>query len=233
MLDDLVDTDKAFENFLHACQTVCTPTFMLHMFVDGPLQAGPHRCALASDKSTAKSIGTRVDKFLSDIYDYPLPVDKAKRPGALTSGMVRGTAIIITSLAETTYSFCGYVAGYIFTNMYGPRTWPELAKNLAAAMNGNGTAIMDYVQGDVELDTSVKARTSQAISAVTCVDTPPFPASVDKTAVVQKNIDEAVLTYELTSKRFAPLELDMCHHWTPRETERFTGADDDRIFTVS
>ncbi|KAF8522995.1 TAP-like protein-domain-containing protein [Gautieria morchelliformis] len=182
---DLVDTDRAFEHFLHACQT-----------------AGPQRCALASDKSTSKSIGTRVDKFLSDIYDYPLPVDKAKRPGALTSGMVRG---------------------YIFTSMYGPRTWPDLAANLAAAIDGNGTAIMDLAQEDVELDTSVKARTAQAISAVTCVDTPAYPANVDTAAVVKKNIDEAVLTYELTSKRFASLELDMCHHWTPRETERFTG----------
>lgn len=108
--------------------------------------------------------------------------------------------------------------------MYGPRTWPELAANLAAAMQGNGTAIMNNLQDDVELDTSVKAKTAQAITAVTCVDTPPYPTNVDKASVLQKNIDEAVLTYELTSKKFASLELDMCHHWTPRETERFTGT---------
>ena len=119
-----------------------------------------------------------------------------------------------------------YVEGYIFSGMYGPRTWPELATNLAAAMQGNGTAIMNILLDDVELSTSVKPRTAQAITAVTCVDTPPYPPNIDKASVLQKNIDEAVLTYELTSKRFASLELDMCHHWTSRETERFTGTGD-------
>ena len=84
---------------------------------------------------------------------------------------------------------------------------------------------MNVLQSNINLDTSVKPQTAQAIYAVTCVDTPPYPANVDKAAAVQKNIDEAVLTYELTSKRFASLELDMCHYWTPRETERFTGSD--------
>jgi hypothetical protein len=109
--------------------------------------------------------------------------------------------------------------------MYAPRTWPELATNLAAAIRGNGTAIVNSAQNKVELDVSVRPQTAQAIHAVTCVDTPPYPANVDVVAAVQKNIDEAVLTYELTSKRFATLQEDLCHYWTPRETERFTGSD--------
>ncbi|KAF8586360.1 hypothetical protein K439DRAFT_1659729 [Ramaria rubella] len=189
---DFVDTDHAFENFLQACQTAST------LFT----HAGPDRCALASKNSTARSIGAGVDKLLDDLYDYPLPVYKANRPGALTSGMVKA---------------------HIFTNMYAPRNWPDLATNLAATIKGNGTAIMNAIQDNIELDTSAKAQTAQAIVAVTCVDTPPYPVSVDVVAAIQKNIDEAVLVYEGTSRMFASLELDMCHHWTSRETERFTG----------
>lgn len=97
--DDFVDTDQAFENFLQACQTVCILSFVPPTLSDdfNAYQAGPDRCALASDKSTARSIGERVDQLLSDIYDYPLPVVNAKRPGALTSGMVRGIVIIIVA----------------------------------------------------------------------------------------------------------------------------------------
>jgi hypothetical protein len=107
--------------------------------------------------------------------------------------------------------------------MYSPRTWPDLARNLAATLHGNGTAIMNSVQDNIELNTSVKPQTAQAIAAVTCVDTPPYLDDVDKAAALQKNIDETVLTYEQTTTRFASLEIDLCHHWTPREVERFTG----------
>lgn len=117
--------------------------------------------------------------------------------------------------------------------MYSPRIWPALATNLAATILGDGTAIMNNLQIKVELDASVRPQTSQVIFAVTCVDTPAYPPIVDNAAAVQKNIDEAVLVYELTSKRFAPLELDLCHYWTPRETERFTGSDNVPAYCTS
>lgn len=90
--DDLVDTDLAFEAFLGECQRVCVVLLISRMYsLTHHRQAGPDRCALASDKSTASSIGARVDKLLDDLYEYPLPVDKANRPGVLTSGIVKGT----------------------------------------------------------------------------------------------------------------------------------------------
>ena len=92
IIDDLVDTDLAFEAFLRACQRVCVVLLMSCMYSLTHLhQAGPDRCALASNKSTASSIGARVDKLLDDLYEYPLPVVKANRPGMLTSGIVKGT----------------------------------------------------------------------------------------------------------------------------------------------
>ncbi|KAF8518940.1 Alpha/Beta hydrolase protein [Hysterangium stoloniferum] len=182
---DLVDTDSVFDNFVKACQA-----------------AGPARCALASDKSTSRSITSKVDQFITDLYDYPLPVTKAKRPGILTSGMVKAQ---------------------LFSAMYSPRDWHTFAQKLAEAMAGNGTALMDAAQGELELDTSIQPKTSQAITAVTCVDTPAYPENVDKAIFLEQYIDETALTYKVTSKRFATVDLDLCHHWTPRETERFTG----------
>ena len=100
-IDDFIDTDRVFGHFLQACRDVGFFSFlneitmMPRMLADNTFQVGPDRCALASNNSTSSTIGTRIDKFLSDLYDYPLPVDKANRPGALTSGMVRGNVCII------------------------------------------------------------------------------------------------------------------------------------------
>ncbi|GJJ11156.1 hypothetical protein Clacol_005387 [Clathrus columnatus] len=189
--EDYVDTDKAFDNFLEACQT-----------------AGSTRCALADEKSTARSIGQAIDSLLVTLYDYPLPVTEANRPGILTSGMVKGA---------------------IFTAMYAPRNWPALAEKLSQAIKGNGTALMNDILTKIELNTSIKPQTAQAITAVTCVDTPPYPETVDKSVYIDQYIEEVVLTYEKTSKKFAALDLDLCHHWVPREVERFTGVNAKRV----
>ncbi|KAF8605942.1 alpha/beta-hydrolase [Ceratobasidium sp. AG-I] len=70
---DLVDTEKAYTNFLQACE-----------------DAGPARCALNTNKtSTALAIRRAVDKFLNDLYERPLPVPLGVQPYILTSGMVR------------------------------------------------------------------------------------------------------------------------------------------------
>lgn len=71
---DLVDTEKAYTNFLQSCAEV-----------------GPERCALNTNQtSTASAIRKTVDKFLDDLYERPLPVPLGEQPYILTSGMVRG-----------------------------------------------------------------------------------------------------------------------------------------------
>ncbi|KAG9074210.1 hypothetical protein FRC06_010842, partial [Ceratobasidium sp. 370] len=70
---DLVDTERAYSNFLRACA-----------------DAGPTRCALSTNEtSTASAIRKAVDKFLADLYERPLPVPFGEQPSILTSGMVR------------------------------------------------------------------------------------------------------------------------------------------------
>jgi len=82
---------------------------------------------------------------------------------------------------------------------------------------------LNTAQRDLELDLFVKPQTAQAITAVTCVDTPAFPEDMSTDDAVQKYVDEVVAAYEGTTKRFAATDLDLCHHWKARETERFTG----------
>jgi hypothetical protein len=55
------------------------------------LRAGPERCALAEQGSDTRSLMDKLDNFLLELYDSPLPVPDAARPGVLTSGMVKGT----------------------------------------------------------------------------------------------------------------------------------------------
>lgn len=182
---DLVDTEKAYTNFLEACEDV-----------------GPTRCALNTNKtSTAPAIRKAVDKFINDLYERPLPVPLGEQPYILTSGMVRGL---------------------MFTNMYRPRGWSSLAERIAAAMRGNGAPITDLVLNTIELNTTKKAQTALAIEAVTCVDGPPL-ADVDPRKAIEAVVEENVLTYESVSTHFAGIEVSMCHHWKPRESERFVG----------
>lgn len=54
-------------------------------------QAGPEACPLAHSKGeNPSSIEERIDHFLDQLYDSPLPVPFADRPGYLTAGGVRG-----------------------------------------------------------------------------------------------------------------------------------------------
>lgn len=110
-----------------------------------------------------------------------------------------------------------------FSYLYRPRDWPQLANNLAAALDGNGVPTVEYFLNKIELDTSIKAKTSLAISAVQCVDTPPFPAEVDTTKALEDIINAMATAQARSSRHFAALDIDMCQHWIARETERFTG----------
>lgn len=109
-----------------------------------------------------------------------------------------------------------------FGYLYRPRDWPALASNLAAALEGNGVPIVNSALDKIELNDTLPARTSAAIYAVTCVDTPDFKG-VDKRKAIDDVVNEMAISQKLTSRHFSALDIDMCHHWTAREVERFTG----------
>lgn len=110
-----------------------------------------------------------------------------------------------------------------FSYLYRPRDWPTLATNLASAIAGNGVPIVDYFLEKVELNTTISPRTSAAIYAVTCVDTPPFPEDLTLDEALEDVLHEIELSQRLTSRHFSALDIDLCQHWTTRAVERFTG----------
>lgn len=110
----------------------------------------------------------------------------------------------------------------MFTNLYAPRNWPYLASNLAAAIKGDGEPILNAVLDEIELDKKVPARTSSAINAVTCVDTPSFEG-ITKDDAFEDIVNEIIISEQETSRHFSAIQFDTCQHWTVRETERFTG----------
>ncbi|KAH8111001.1 Alpha/Beta hydrolase protein [Phellopilus nigrolimitatus] len=183
--DDFVDTEKDLRNFYTACA-----------------EAGPDRCALASPGSTASSISNEIDGLLARLYEQPLAVWNATRPGPLTASMIQAM----------TFSF-----------LYRPPNWPTLATNLAAALAGDGVPTVQYFLQNIELNTTVAPRTTAAIYAVQCVDTPEFPADVDPTKALEDMLHEMTVAQQQTSHHFSALDIDLCQHWTARETERFTG----------
>lgn len=70
----MVDTDTAFNWFLRDCHA-----------------AGPQSCKLsrAADKDSS-AISKRLFEFIDKLYDTPLAVPDAVRPGVLNSGGARG-----------------------------------------------------------------------------------------------------------------------------------------------
>ncbi|THH10350.1 hypothetical protein EW145_g1383 [Phellinidium pouzarii] len=175
---------------------------VLRNFYAACAEAGPDRCALASMDSTADTISDEIDGLIERLYERPLIAWNATRPGPLTASMIQSMTF-----------------GYL----YRPRDWTKLASNLAAALAGDGVPIVEEFLEKVELNTTVVPKTSAAITAVTCVDTPDLPEDVDPTKALKDMLSEMMLSQQHVSRHFSILDFDMCHHWTARETERFTG----------
>ncbi|KAF8605939.1 hypothetical protein BDV93DRAFT_604946 [Ceratobasidium sp. AG-I] len=167
--------------------------------------AGPARCALnTNETSTDADIREAVGNFINDLYLRPLPVPLGKQPYILTSGMVRNIILV---------------------HMYRPRTWATLAELLAAAMRRNGAPIADVLINTVEVDVTKKAKTAMANEAILCIDGPELGGlgGLDPLEAVEAIVQQNVLGYEKIANYFSSHEIAMCHHWKPREAERFTG----------
>lgn len=129
---------------------------------------------------------------------------------------------MVSGLCPLLLPACGIDCRFLvmtFSYLYRPREWSDLASKLAAALEGNGVPIVEYSLDKIELNSTVQARTSVAIDAVTCVDTP----EVYDKHTLEDVIDEMAAAQTVASRHFGAQDLDMCHHWKARETERFTG----------
>ncbi|KZS94306.1 alpha/beta-hydrolase [Sistotremastrum niveocremeum HHB9708] len=198
---DLVDSEKDLQNFYAACS-----------------KAGPEGCSLAKLGSDPKTLSKAVDDMLDRLTQAPLPVPHAKRPGVLTASSVQGTHLVSHGSTLTNASTR---KARMFVAMYQPRSWPTLASDLLAVINGDGAPIFNIVASELTLNNTVPAQTAYAITAVTCTDIPPYE-DVDEEEVLEHLIEENVLANQV-SPHFGGLSKDACHLWKATASERFTG----------
>ncbi|KZO93669.1 alpha/beta-hydrolase [Calocera viscosa TUFC12733] len=170
-------------------------------FVDACTQAGPERCPIAPSSNNSLDLRGKIDGLFAQLAETPLPVPNAKRPGALTAGQLRDI---------------------MFTYMYRPRTWPELASMLQSLMAGDGAPLLNTAQNEIELNVTLPAKTAFAINAIQCVDAAPYTQEESEAW-----LDEAIWSVEeglKTSPHFGALNApDICPIWPVREADFFSG----------
>ncbi|KAH7335772.1 TAP-like protein-domain-containing protein [Rhizoctonia solani] len=189
-------SDATFNGFASSCAT-----------------AGPLKCAIAQQGSTADSIRDWVFNLIALAYDNT----KATGGTIITSGQLRGL---------------------LWSGMYHPREWPALAQNLAqisAALSNstNSTSTpkarslyyrthpMSFIRRDNA--NSSDPATDYAYQAITCAD------AVDAgNSTTKQGFETVVDLTDNYSRMFTPFigwyaGGMYCHHWPVRAVERFTG----------
>ncbi len=107
-------------------------------------RAGSARCALAGRGAVAP----RVARLLARLRRAPIPAPTASPPRALTYGDL---------------------SAVLFASLTNPAAWPQLAQNLEAAANGDGSALA--TQARVVL-AGTRSAASDPPTAITCTDSP-------------------------------------------------------------
>ncbi len=107
--------------------------------------AGPKRCALAGGRQTPAE---RVDRLFARLKRAPIPAPAASPPGKLTY-----SDLVVSQ----------------FNPLRLPDTWPQDAKNLEAAVRGDGSALLTEARKSLTPAGFMGATTSAAIS---CADAP-------------------------------------------------------------
>ena len=108
-------------------------------------EAGAKRCALAGGRQTAAE---RVGRLFARVKHAPIPAPKARPPGKLT----------YSDLLVSQYNFLRI-----------PETWPQDAKDLAAAVRGNGSALLTVAR---QLQTPAAFMGATTSAAISCADAP-------------------------------------------------------------
>jgi pimeloyl-ACP methyl ester carboxylesterase len=101
--------------------------------------AGPQKCALANHP---ESVADRVGRLFARVKKAPLPAPYASPPGVLT-------------YADLLFA--------VYTPIRDPNTWPQFAKDLDAAANGDGSALESTARQLRTPEVLTKATVSAAI----------------------------------------------------------------------
>jgi pimeloyl-ACP methyl ester carboxylesterase len=146
LLDAVVDAvaySRGFESYLANGVSGADPVFARLLSLCE--RAGPQRCALAGH---ARTPAERVDRLFARLRRAPIPAPSASPPGKLTYSDLL--------LAQ-------------FNPLRLPETWPQVAKNLDAAVRGDGSALATEAR---TLLTPVGFAGATTSAAVSCADTP-------------------------------------------------------------
>ncbi|CDO72135.1 hypothetical protein BN946_scf184962.g78 [Trametes cinnabarina] len=164
------------------------------LFMSECAKAGPTQCALAKHANeTGEDVLARVEAFVNDLYYEPLAVPNATLPGILTNGRARV---------------------YIMGSLISPTSWPSAASEIAQALAGNGTAMLNAVN---EKDTKDLER-----SAVSCNDAAPFAPPKPQQVIDEQLYDLAHVSR--FSLAVVTSEPDAgCQFWPVTPPERFEG----------
>jgi pimeloyl-ACP methyl ester carboxylesterase len=151
MLDGIVDPvpySKGFEAYLASAVSGADPVFakLLSLCED----AGPKRCALAGGRRTAPE---RVNRLFARVKRAPIPAPSARPPGKLTYG-----DLLVSQ----------------FNPLRIPEVWPDDAKDLNAAVRGDGSALATEAR---KLLTPAGFAGGTTSSAISCADSPAHRSS--------------------------------------------------------
>jgi pimeloyl-ACP methyl ester carboxylesterase len=143
VLDGVVDAVKYVRGREASIANIGAPTNdVVEQFELLCQRAGPKRCALAGHGS----VKARVDALLARVKRAPLPAPSAKPAGRLTYG-------------ELLTAF--------FPELRNPGTWPDFARDLEAAVNGDGSALATKAR-----QLPPEAGSAPAPVAIGCADSP-------------------------------------------------------------
>ncbi|KAG9090712.1 hypothetical protein FRC06_000915, partial [Ceratobasidium sp. 370] len=177
-----------------------------HWFLDSCARAGATKCALAKGNASAKAIEDRIETFLNDLYESPMPSINSIVPAYLTAGAIRSK---------------------LYDAMEVPPQWPMFAFVLDQAIRGNPAPFLNRILPDPARDRFDHAELARY--AVTCIDSLPFDKSDPSTFPTPESLARKVVArVNNISKYFGGstglTDIDGgCQFWPVNGVERYAG----------
>jgi pimeloyl-ACP methyl ester carboxylesterase len=154
-------------------------------------RAGPSRCALAGHGAVAP----RVARLLAQLRRAPIPAPAAKPRGALSYGDL---------------------SAVLFASLTNPAAWPQLARDLEQAANGDGSALATQARAVLA---GTRSAAGDSSTAITCADSPSRQGPGAWPPVIARLTRASQVGGPFVGwSNWAP-----CASWPARATERYSG----------
>jgi len=185
----ILDADEAYHWFLNSCA-----------------KAGETRCALAKGNTSAAVIEERIETFMEELYENPMPSVNSVVPAYLTAGTVRSK---------------------LYDAMQQPSTWPLFASILEEAMRGDPTRYLNRVLPNSSPDRLNYAELARY--AVTCIDSLPYNKSNPSTFPTPESIARGIVARVNNASKYFGGSTGLtdvdggCQFWPVDGVERYAG----------